>query len=90
MTFNVYDRFLVTPHVVADSRITEPDRDQTSLVEFGAGLSLRFFLPAFNYEVPRSSVEVLLQYKRGTLFHVQGDDKNSLIDSLFLTTSITF
>lgn len=90
MTFNVNDKLLVTPHIVADTRITEPDRDQTSLVEFGAGVSLRFLFPAFEYEVPRSSLEFLVQYKSGTLFHAEGHNKNNVINSLFLTTSITF
>lgn len=90
MTFNVNDKLLVTPHIVADTRITEPDRDQTSLVEFGAGVSLRFLFPAFEYEVSRSSMEILLQYKGGTLFHAEGHNKNNTINSLFLTTSITY
>ena len=90
MTFNVNDKLLVTPHIVADTHITEPDRDQTSLVEFGAGVSLRFLFPAFEYEVPRSSLEFLVQYKSGTLFHAEGHNKNNVINSLFLTTSITF
>ena len=90
ITFNLSDKWLVSPHLVGDFRLVEPDRDQDSLAEFGAGVSLRYLLPAFAYEAPRSSVEFLLQYKYGTLFHALSNDKNNNISSVFLTTIITF
>lgn len=90
ITFNLQDKWLVSPHVVADFRLVEPDRDQDSLAEFGAGVSLRYLLPPFAYEAPRSSMEFLLQYKYGTLFHALSNDKNNNISSVFLTTIITF
>ena len=90
ITFNLSDKWLVSPHLVGDFRLVEPDRDQDSLVEAGAGVSLRYLLPAYDYEVSRSSLEFLLQYKYGTLFHALSNDKNNNINSVFLTTIITF
>jgi hypothetical protein len=90
ITFNLQDKWLVSPHVVGDFRLVEPDRDQDSLAEMGAGVSLRYLLPAYDYEVSRSSIEFLLQYKYGTLFHSLSNDKNNNISSVFLTTIITF
>ncbi|WP_168732509.1 NfrA family protein [Desulfovibrio desulfuricans] len=90
VTFNLYDKWLVSPHLVGDFKLIEPDRDQDSLAEIGAGFSLRYLLPAHAYEVSRSSLEFLLQYKYGTLFHALSNNKNNNINSVFLTTIITF
>lgn len=91
ITFNIRNRVLLTPHVVADCRVWSPDRDESSLVEGGAGISLKYLFNRFHYEIERSSVEFLLQYKYGTLFNkynASADEKR--INALFLTTIVTF
>jgi len=91
ITFNVSNRFLITPHVVADCRLWVPDWDASSYLEGGGGLSFKYLFNRFDYEVERSSLEFLLQYKYGTLFNkinVSGREKR--ISALFLTTIVKF
>ncbi len=91
ITFNVNDRFLITPHVVADARLWTPDINESSYVEGGPGLSVKFLFNRAPYEVDRSSLEFLLQYKYGTLFNkTQVTDRENVINALFLTTIIKF
>ena len=82
------DRLL---HVVADCRLWVPDWDASSYLEGGGGLSFKYLFNRFDYEVERSSLEFLLQYKYGTLFNkinVSGREKR--ISALFLTTIVKF
>jgi len=91
LTYNVRDRLLITPHLVADFRLWTPDRDESSYIEGGGGLSLKYIFNRFDYEVERSSIEFLLQYKYGTLFNkTKIRDREDRISALFLTTIITF
>lgn len=91
ITFNLGDRFLLTPHLVADVRIWSPDRDESSCVEGGGGLSLKHIFNRSDYEVERSSLEFLLQYKFGTLFNkTKVTDRENVINALYLTTILKF
>lgn len=91
LTFNVGDRFLVTPHLVADFRGWTPDVNQASAIEGGGGLSFKYLFNRADYEVERSSLEVLLQYKYGTLFNkTDVKDRENVINALFLTTILKF
>lgn len=91
ITFNLGDRLLVTPHVVADVRWWTPDINLSSLVEGGGGLSVKYLFNRADYEVERSSLEFLLQYKYGRLFNkVDVKDREDIINALFLTTIFKF
>lgn len=56
---------LLSPLVVLAARHQHPDTDRTSYTEVGAGVSLRSFFNATEYEAPRSSAEIVVQYKHG-------------------------
>lgn len=91
ISFNVRDRFLITPHVVADVRVWSPDLNESSYVEGGGGLSFKYLFNRADYEVERSSLEFLLQYKYGTLFNkTKITDRENVINALFLTTILKF
>jgi tetratricopeptide (TPR) repeat protein len=64
-SFRVGDRWIVTPHVVADARRQWPDPGRFDYAEVGAGVSARYVFNASRYTTARSSAEVLLQYKKG-------------------------
>ena len=91
VTFNLRDNLLITPHAVADVRVWTPDINESSYVEGGGGLSLKYLFNRADYEVERSSLEFLLQYKYGTLFNkTKITDRENVINALFLTTILKF
>ena len=91
ISFNIRDRFLITPHLVADFRLWAPDANQSSYIEGGAGISFKYLFNKAEYEVYRSSLEVLLQYKYGNLFNkTDVTDRENLINALFITTILKF
>ncbi len=64
-TFNYGDRLLITPHLTVSGRHLNPDEFDDGYREGGGGVSLRYLFNESRYEAARSSVEFLLQYKRG-------------------------
>ena len=85
MTFNFNDKFLVTPHLVADFRYQDPLTANSSYLEGGAGVSLKYLFLETRYEIHRASFEVLAYYKHGNFltrqFRVSGDK----YDGFFVT-----
>ncbi|MGJ0427855.1 tetratricopeptide repeat protein [Methylobacter sp.] len=64
-SFNFYDTFLVTPHLVLDGRTQDHDESNISYLEGGGGFSFRYFFNESRYTSARSSIELLAQYKAG-------------------------
>lgn len=64
-TFNLYDRFLITPHLVLDGKTQTNDIYNTAYLEGGAGVSFKFLFNESHYMANRSSFELLAQYKMG-------------------------
>ncbi|MEF3073774.1 hypothetical protein V2P20_01925 [Methylobacter sp. Wu1] len=64
-SFNFYDAFLVTPHLVLDGRTQDHDESNISYLEGGGGFSFRYFFNESRYTSARSSIELLAQYKAG-------------------------
>lgn len=62
--FAIADRTMLTPHLVLAGRAQRPDPTRVSYVEAGAGLSLKTGFNGSRYVAERSSVEVLLQYRK--------------------------
>ncbi len=85
VTFNLNDSVLITPHLVVDARYQDPLKLNSSYLEAGAGLSVKFLLLETRYEVHRASFEILAYYKHGNFlnrdFKVSGDK----YDGFFLT-----
>ncbi len=90
VTFNYGDRFLVTPHLVADARAWVPDRDHSSFFEGGVGLSLKYLFNEPAYEVYRSYFELLMHYKLGLLYNRTAKDGDQDINALFITGILHF
>jgi tetratricopeptide (TPR) repeat protein len=65
ITFNYRNKFLITPHFVADMRYQDPCNPASSYLEGGGGLSLKFLYNETHYEINRSSFELLVYYKFG-------------------------
>ena len=65
VTFNLNDSVLITPHLVVDARYQDPLKLNSSYLEAGAGLSVKFLLLETRYEVHRASFEILAYYKHG-------------------------
>ena len=85
VTFNFNDYVLITPHLVVDARYQDPHTVNSSYLEAGAGVSVKFLLLETRYEVHRASFEILAYYKHGNFlnrtFKVSGDK----YDGFFLT-----
>ncbi|MBT2326729.1 tetratricopeptide repeat protein [Variovorax paradoxus] len=64
-SFRISDRWILTPHLVANTRRQSPDPGRVNYSEAGAGVSARYLFNESEYATPRSSVEFLLQYKKG-------------------------
>ena len=62
-TFNIKDKFLVTPHLTLSGRWQDPDPDELSYSEGGGGLLFNHLFNESRYEGKRSSWEWLIQYK---------------------------
>lgn len=60
----VGDAFMLTPHLTVAARGQRPDPFKVSYVEAGAGVSLKYLFNDSRYSAPRSSVEVLVQYRK--------------------------
>jgi len=65
LTFRLGERFLVTPHLIADGRWQHPTTQRSSYAEWGAGVSLRLMLNERRYQVADSSLELTVHYKVG-------------------------
>ena len=68
VTMKVADNLLFTPHVIGDTRWQSQSGVLGSYLETGGGASLRYLFNQSRYEAPRSSFELLLQFKRGVIF----------------------
>jgi adsorption protein A len=85
ITFNYRDRLLVSPHVEADVRYQDPLTTNSSYLEGGIGLSLRYLFYQPKYEVHRASFEVLSYYKWGDFLKRGFSPKGSPYNGLFIT-----
>jgi tetratricopeptide (TPR) repeat protein len=63
---------MLTPHLVLDGRYQTLDPDRNAYLEGGLGASLKYFFNATRYETPRSSLELLIQYKIGLIQSASG------------------
>ena len=85
VTFNFNDNVLLTPHLVVDARSQDPHPINSSYLEAGAGVSLKFLFLETRYEVHRASFEILAYFKHGNFlnrtFKISGDK----YDGFFLT-----
>ena len=75
ITFNYRNKFLITPHLLADMRYQDPCFAASAYLEGGVGLSLKYLYNETHYEINRSSLELLIHYKVGR-FLTQGPSLN--------------
>ena len=85
VTFNLNDSVLFTPHLVADVRYQDPLRLNSSYLEVGGGLSVKFLLLETRYEVHRASFEILAYYKHGNFLNRGFNFSGDKYDGFFLT-----
>lgn len=85
VTFNFNDTFLVTPHLVADFRYQDPLTANSSYLEGGAGVSLKYLFLETRYEIQRASFEVLAYYKHGNFLNRQFRVSGDKYDGFFVT-----
>jgi bacteriophage N4 adsorption protein A len=65
LSFQPWDRVLISPHVVMDGRVQTADVGHISYLEGGAGVGIKLYFNEGHYEGYRSNVELLVQYKVG-------------------------
>lgn len=87
-SFKVYPKFVLTPHLIADGIWYTPDREDSSFIEGGIGISGKYFWGGTSYLSDHHSAELLAYYKRGELT-AGGVDKRK-IDGFFLTLIISY
>jgi tetratricopeptide (TPR) repeat protein len=67
LAFNVHNTLTFTPFVVADGRWQSIPSLSQAYAEAGGGVSIRYFFRQNKYEWRRSTWELVLQCKRGTI-----------------------
>lgn len=72
ITFNLADKFLVTPHLVLNGRYQSTEGPNDSYIEGGAGVSLKYRPEDLQYHPSYSGAELLMQYKRKVAPHESG------------------
>lgn len=55
---------MLTPHLTVAARGQRPDPFKASYVEAGAGVSVKYLFNESRYSAPRSSIELILQYRK--------------------------
>lgn len=65
VSWNLNDGWVFTPHALADFRSEIPSRLNSSYLEAGGGLSIRYQFHKGPYHIPGSTMEFVVQYKRG-------------------------
>jgi hypothetical protein len=58
------DALMLTPHLTVAARGQRPDPTKVSYVEAGAGVSIKYLFNRTPYAAPRSSVDLVLQYRK--------------------------
>lgn len=69
ISFNLRNRIVLTPHLIADFRYENPERYIGSYAEGGGGISFRILAGESRYRIHRMEYEFLLQYKAGSFLH---------------------
>ncbi len=63
LSFKQIDNLLWSPYMVLDGRQNRPDPQDTSYIEGGAGLSVKYLFGETRYVADNASIETQLQYK---------------------------
>lgn len=85
VTLNANQKILVTPHLVLDGRVMDPHQINSSYLEGGGGVSLRFLLGEGRYRHSRASFELLTQYKGGRYFRQPAETPDSTFRGWVIT-----
>ena len=78
LTLRTANNLLLTPHLVEAARWQSLSGILGSYVEVGGGVSFRYLFNESRYEAPRSSFELLIQFKRGVAFRQGGNIPNDV------------
>lgn len=87
-SFKVFPKLVLTPHLIADGIWYTPDRDDSSFIEGGIGISGKYFWGGTNYLTDHHSIELLTYYKRGEL--TAGGVEDRTINGFFATLIISY
>ena len=68
----IWDAVMLAPHLVIDGRYQTLDSKDNSYFEGGPGVSLKYFFNETRYEIHRTSLELLIQYKVGLIESASG------------------
>lgn len=72
LTIRIANNLLLTPHLVEAGRWQSQTGVLGSYLEGGGGASIRYLFNENRYDAPRSSFEILVQFKRGIVFRQGG------------------
>jgi IS1 family transposase/tetratricopeptide (TPR) repeat protein len=72
LALKVGNAVMLTPHLVLDGRYQTLNPNRNAYLEGGLGASLKYFFNPTRYETPRSSLELLIQYKIGLIESASG------------------
>ena len=80
--FTLSSNYLLTPHLVLDSRRQSSSNLGGEYLEGGAGVSLKYFFNGSRYLNYRDHIDFSVTYKHGTLFERGAADYDSVLVSL--------
>lgn len=63
-SYNYLNKAMITPHITVAGRGQRPDPADASYLEVGAGVAVKAFYNETRYEAPRSSAELVVQYRK--------------------------
>ena len=72
LALKIGNALMLTPHLVLDGRYQTLNPHRNAYLEGGLGASLKYFFNATRYAMPRSSLELLIQYKIGLIESASG------------------
>jgi adsorption protein A len=72
LALKVGNAVMLAPHLVLDGRYQTLQAHRNAYLEGGLGASLKYFFNATRYTTPRSSLELLIQYKIGLIESASG------------------
>jgi tetratricopeptide (TPR) repeat protein len=95
-TYNIKDRYLITPHLQAGINYWAPDGGEggddgiPSFVEGGPGVSFKYLFDESDYKAYNSSLELLFYYKWGAFLNNTPDDEDDAYGGIFTSIILNF
>ena len=90
ITLNWADRYLLTPHLAGGLSWWEPDPAGISSFYVGLGISLKYLYYQDRYQARSANLELLVQYRIGTLLQNEDPEQEDTFSGLLLSLLLLY